>query len=491
MLRRGCIAAVITVFLAATGFAAAAPTESVVFQFAGTNGNQPAGTLVADAQGNLYGTTPSGGATRSACPPVTKTTPTGGQQIVLPGGCGIVFKLTPPASGTGSWKESIIADFSGSNGSSVERTLVFDKAGNLYGVTDTGGNGDACPGNLAMGTLPGCGVVFELSPPVGAATAWTLTVLHRFNGNDGATPEGLAFGSDGNLYGVTSRGGNSAKGCPSNAKGVAAGCGTVYQLARPAAGTTAWTEMVLHNFGTGGDGTYPVGILAISGGNLYGTASAGGEAPAGCAGNAAQYIPIGCGAVFELTKPAPGKTAWTEALIYKFSGEPAGAIPYGGVILDKAGNLYGTASAGGTGSTNSSYTVGNGTVFRLSPPASVKTGWTPTILWRFAGGTDGSQPYSGLVIDAAENLYGTTLYGGGQGPGIAYKLTPPASGTGLWTETVLHRFTVGKTLDAIAPLGGLLRMPSGVLYGTAVGSVVLGTNNNPQFGDGAVFEITP
>jgi uncharacterized repeat protein (TIGR03803 family) len=200
---------------------------SVLRTFSGPGGMYPSGSLVPDSLGNLYGTTLFGGS--GSC---------GG-----PGGCGVVFKLSP-SSGT-AWTETVLYNFNGPDGAYPQGSLIFDGAGNLYGVTQTT---DTDPGN-----------VFKLTPSVSGP--WTETVLHVFTGHtDGAAPQGsLVLDSAGNLYGQTSQGGSSAN------------CGIVYKLA-PA--STTWTESKLHTFTCGADGGSPVGGLIFdSAGNLYGTAS--------------------------------------------------------------------------------------------------------------------------------------------------------------------------------------------------------------------------
>jgi uncharacterized repeat protein (TIGR03803 family) len=171
-------------------------------------------------------------------------------------------------------------------------------------------------------------------------------------------------------------------------------------------------EAVLHNFGTGTDGAAAYGrVISDSAGNLYGTTAFGGMS--------------GSGVVFELTNPeAPG--GWNEAVLYTFSGGSDGSQPYGGLIFDSAGNLYGTTFQGGASNA--------GTVYELTPGKG--SAWTETVLYSFASGTDGLGPQSDLNFDQAGNLYGTTANGGSPGNGIVFQLTPGQGGA--WTETVLH-----------------------------------------------------
>jgi uncharacterized repeat protein (TIGR03803 family) len=300
--------------------------------------------------------------------------------------------------------------------------LIFDAAGNLYGTTYAGGAGD--------------GVVFKLAPnPDGT---WTETVLHSFAGTDGGGPyAGLIFDATGNLYGTTEGGG-------------AGDYGVVYKLSPNPDGT--WTESVLHSF-TGADGWFPyAGLIFDSAGNLYGTTYYGGGT--GCG--------YGCGAVY---KPAPNPDGtWTETVLHSFMGTD-GRNPYGGLISDASGNLYGTTQYGGA-------SAGYGVVFKLAP--NVDGTWTETVLHNFMG-TDGYGPLAGLVFDAIGNLYGTAQGGGADGNGVVFKLVPNQDGA--WSESVLHTFSgTGKNPEA-----PVIFDPAGNLYGTASAG-----NNNY----GLAFEIT-
>src|ERR1022692_2790827 len=311
------------------------------------------------------------------------------------------------------------------DGNNPYSSLIFDAAGNLYGTTVGGGpSGD--------------GTVFELTP--GAGGTWTEKVLHSFSGGaDGTHPyAGLIFDAAGNLYGTTDLGG-------------AYGYGTVFELT-PAAGGT-WTEKVLHNFNNEGtDGIERLGPLIIdAAGNLYGTTYQGGA-----------YNSYGT--VFELT-PAAGGT-WTEKVLHSFGNGTDGLIPYGGLIFDAAGNLYGTTGYGGTNDL--------GTVFELTPAAGGT--WTEQVLHSFGSGTDGAYPYAGLIFDGAGNLYGTTS-GGGTAHGTLFELTPAGGGT--WTEQVLHNF--GNGTDGAEPLASLIFDGAGNLYGT--------TSYGGSYGGGTVFRF--
>jgi uncharacterized repeat protein (TIGR03803 family) len=219
------------------------------------------------------------------------------------------------------------------------------------------------------------------------------------------------------------------------------------------AAQAAAADNVLHSFQGGTDGSYPqAGLTSDAAGNLYGTTFQGGT--------------VGVGTVFELT-PAGGGT-WTEKVLYSFSGAD-GNGPFGGVIFDAAGNLYGTTIGGGT------YLAG--TAFELTPAGGGT--WTEKGLWSFGNGTDGTSPAAGLIFDAAGNLYGTTQTGGTNGGGMVFELTPAGGGT--WTEKVLYNF--GNGTDGEQPAAGLIFDAAGNLYGTTAFG---GTSSK-----GTVFELTP
>jgi hypothetical protein len=257
-----------------------------------------------------------------------------------------------------------------------------------------------------------------------AAAASQETVLHSFPGNRVDFPlAGLVMDGNGALYGTTS--GASGRRCFE-----VVGCGTVFRLAPPGPGGSAWSETFLHRFRGGDDGTIPrSGLIIDANGALYGTTSLGG-------GAAACYD--GCGTVFRLTPPAAGGS-WTETVLYRFKGSPDGVRPEADLIMDANGALYGTTASGG----RSSCYGGCGTVFRLTPPAGERR-WTETVLYRFTGGADGAGPQGGLIMGPNGALYGITSSDRrGNCPddcGTVFELTPPAVGEGSWTEAVLHRF---------------------------------------------------
>jgi uncharacterized repeat protein (TIGR03803 family) len=389
--------------------------ETVLYNFTGgTDGGYPQAGVVRDTAGNLYGTAYQGGAK----------------------GAGAVYMVS--AGGT----ETVLYNFQdGADGGYPTAGVTRDTSGNLYGTTPYGGDGNfgvvykvntsgaetvlytftggadggqplagliretsgTMYGTASVGGTANAGVVFALS------AGNKETVLHNFaGGTDGATPQsGLLRNSSGTLFGTTFAGDSG-------------NLGVVYQV------TAAGAETVLYSFKSNGDGRLPVaGLVEDPAGNLYGTSSSGGS------GNA--------GVVFELS------AAGQETILYNFTGGADGRTPFGGVVLDSSGNLYGTASAGGT--------AGAGVVFMVTPAGK------ETVLYSFKGGTtDGSYPSSGVVRDSSGNLYGVTAYGGSSNGGTVFKVT--AAGQ----ETVLHNFTGGT--DGLFPYAGVILDSSGNLYGT-------------------------
>jgi len=340
--------------------------------------------------------------------------------------------------GGGSGSENSLYSFAGGSDPKLPYAgLVFDKAGNLYGTTEFGGTNSQ-------------GTVFEITP--NSSGGWTESVLYNFTGgDDGGQPYGsLVFDSSGNLYGTTNFGGST---------NCNLGCGTVFELTP---GSGGWTESVLYTFSGGNDGREPYArLLFDTSGNLYGTTLFGGNINSVCSS--------GCGTVFKLTH---GSSGWTESVLYAFEGEADGASPYDGLAMDPAGNLYGSAYAGGTNA--------NGTIFKLTPGSS---SWTESVIHTFAGGYDGTHPYGDLILDATGNLYGTANQGGHQGYGIVFQLQP--STTGRWKEKLLHGFA---NTPAGNPVAGLVMDTAGNLYGTTMLGAVTSTCAD---GCGALFKLTP
>jgi uncharacterized repeat protein (TIGR03803 family) len=423
--------------LAAPAFAAS--TEKILYSFCSrancSDGDEPLTSLIFDAAGNLYGTTVIGGhgcIPDGGCGTVFKLTPhadgtwaetvlyrfsvldapssltldsTGNLYGVLQDGgpddcslfpdpCGQVFELMPSESG--SWSEKILFGFVNKLGWGPLGGLILDSAGNLYGATFSGGYGDCDE------VHDGCGTVFEASPRENGR--WAVKFPYGFDGPDGAVPVGsLVFDAAGNLYGSSEEGG--AQNCGYM------GCGTIFKLTRD--GGDNWTLTNLHYFGDGKRGASPNGNLIFDSiGNLYGTAQYGGV-------GVCQDGYQGCGAVFELIPSADGK--WTYKILHEFENDGKdGFFPNGTLVLDKAGNLYGSTPYGGSG--QNCAPNGCGTVFELTPGADGK--WTERIVHVFRNDGDGFVPFAGLTADRAGNLYGTTTSGGAQGGGTIFEITP-------------------------------------------------------------------
>jgi uncharacterized repeat protein (TIGR03803 family) len=384
-----------------------------LYDFAGSkDGEYPLSDLIFDQAGDLYGTN-------------------GGALTV-----GTVFKLTP--SSDGSWTETVLYRFCTltdcADGASSYAGLIFDAAGNLYGTTVYGG-------------AYGGGVVFKLAP--NADGSWTESVLHSFCSltkcADGSFPSAsLIFDTAGNLYGTTVMGG-------------AHDFGTVFQLTATA--NSRWKEKVLHHFTGGKDGASPSASLIFdTAGNLYSTTMFRGA--------------FGTGNAFRLTPKTDG--SWREIVLYSFctlTNCGDGAEPFAGLIFDQGGNLYGTTWVGGSRGSCPDSGSGCGVVFELTPNSEGR--WKERVVHRFTGGAQGGEPRAGLVFDHAGNLYGTAELGGAlslckfagrAGCGVVFKLTPNSNGA--WTETVLHHFV---DHPGARPLAAPILDAAGNLYGTTLG----------------------
>ena len=279
--------------------------DTPLYKFTGGSdgGNPYSGDIIFDHAGNIYGTAFNGGTANTSCP----------------GGCGVVYELVHNSNG---WTENVLYAFSGPDGSHPWAGLTFDQLGNLYGTTSTGGASNF-------------GTIFELSPSNGS---WTLQTLRNFSGSDGAYPyAGLVFDAAGNMYGAsTSMGPNAG--------------GTAFELSPNGSG--GWTFSILYNFTGPNGGLYPgpVANLAFdSQGNLYGTTHLDGA--------------FNFGAVFKLTNTGSG---WTYTSLHDFTAGVDGGDPRCNIAFDSHGNMYGTASEGGTGSPQNC--VGAcGVIFEITP----------------------------------------------------------------------------------------------------------------------------
>ncbi len=386
----------------------------------------------------------------------------------------------------------------GAGGATPYAGVLIGHDGNLYGTTAAGGGG-TCSGNFGTG----CGSAYVLNP----GNQSFITLYQFAGGSDGENPlAGLTIGPGGAMYGSTSAGGGG------NCAGQV-GCGTVFRLTPPLTPPRTikenqWTEKILHTF-HGNDGDSPTGNLVVDGsGNLYGSSASGGA---------------GAGNVFKLSDL---NGVWTVSDLHDFTGYADGTFPEGGVVLDSAGNVYGTTfidgpaagnvyqllagsdwafnilhsfedipgggnpssgltldSAGNIyGSTSMGGVKGGGTVFELSNQGA---SWTFNLLYSLSGGE--GPMLSNLIFDQAGNLYGTT-YSDGPVPnhsfGTVFKLTPT---NGSWIYTSLHDFTGGS--DGAYPVGTLVFDANGNLYGTASQGGDLSKCGGK--GCGVVFKITP
>ncbi len=388
--------------------AAQAQTYSVLHNFTGgSDGSRPQATLAIDRAGNLYGTAPQGGTSDY----------------------GTVFKLTRYGS---NFIFNPLYNFHGQyDGGAPIGPVTIAADGTLYGTTIEGGyfGGAFCSNG-------GCGTVFRLTPPPTTPpspfTPWHETALYAFQAaSDGMAPYSpqLIFDQAGNLYGTTYQGGSDF--------------GVVFAMTPYG---DIWAESVLYNgFAPGFPGQNPIsGVVRDNAGNFYGTASIGGAG--------------GDGVVYELSLTQYG---WVETVLHSFDNGADGGLPYGGLVMDSVGNLYGATQAGSHGAV----------VYELSPSNG---GWNFQVLYHFASGVG---PNAALTLDAAGNLYGTTEDVGAHGAGMVFKLT---NANGVWTLADLHDFSTGS---GSYPYGGVTLDASGNLYGT--------TSDGGANGWGVVWKITP
>jgi len=347
-------------------------------------------------------------------------------------GDGTVFEL---ASTSNRWIETVLYSFSNSGDGAVPiGSVLFDRKGNLYGVARQGG-------------ASGFGTVFELSPS--STGGWKEQTLYAFpGGRDGAYPSsGLTSDDQGNLYGITQNGGSES------CQRYGPGCGTIFELKRS---NDSWKEYVLYSFPGGDNGDYPTGLARDRSGDLYGTTFLGGGSDAGV--------------VFKLSHSAG---QWQESVVHAFTGGRDGSNPSNGVTLDNAGNLYGVSQIGSGGGC----IEGCGLVFEMMHAPKGK--WKEIVLHRFKPNNhDGIHPSSTLIIDSAENLYGTTYAGGAYGMGIVFELM--RNFDGKWAESVIQDFIRG---NYGADPGTLFRGKDGNLYGTMY--------DDGTYNAGVVFQVSP
>lgn len=278
-------------------------------------------------------------------------------------------------------------------------------------------------------------------------SAQTFDVLHNFELTDGQNPLGMLTNDDaGRLYGTTRFGGNI--------NGQTDGYGVIFQLTNQKGD---WQESTVYKFTDGSDGSGPEnGLIAGPGGNGYGTAPFGGSLSGGYCN-----LDGGCGTAYQMARNG------TFSVLYSFTGAPDGEQPFSALLSGANGWLYGTSELGGTLDCPFN-SLGCGTVYEVNASGSEQ------VIYSFLGpenNSDGATPFSGLVKDAAGNLYGSTVFGGtlnnddcepNSGCGTIFQLTPNSDGT--WTETVLYRFLGGA--DGSFPAISLFSNADGSVYGT-------------------------
>ncbi len=321
---------------------------------------------------------------------------------------------------------NVIFSFAEDDGEYADTDLETDSAGNIYGTTVLGGDF-------------GSGTVFELSL---TPTGWVHTVLYSFTGGaDGGEPyKGVTIDGTGNLYGTAVTGGSGS--CEG-------GCGVVYKLTNSGG---IWTQRVIHAFTGGYDGSGPGARVTLDpSGNVYGMTPTGGA--------------YGLGTIYKLRQD---NGASDLKVIHAFTGGADGATGSAGRMIFRHGRLYGAATTGGT--------YGSGVVFELKPRGRGE--WDFRTIYSFRGQPDGVFPYGALLFDRLDNIYGTTYYGGANGIGAVYQLSPQAIGE--WNESVLYSFQEGS--DGNSPISNLVADTVGNLYGTT---------SEGGLGRGTIFKLSP
>ena len=381
----------------------AQPELTTLVSFNGTNGLEPWAGLIADVYGDLFGTTIYGGAND----------------------LGTAFEIAKTAHGYASSPTTLVS-FNGANGYEPFGSLIADRHGDLFGTTYEFAN---------------LGTVFEIAKTA-HGYASSPTTLVNFNGANGSNPSsGLIADAHGDLFGTTVGGGANGD------------YGTVFEIAKTASGYAS-TPTTLVSFNDA-NGAAPYGtLIADAHGNLFGTTAYGG--------------PYGFGTVFEIAKTASGYAS-TPTTLVSFSGSANGGELLAGLIADAHGDLFGTTAAGGSD--------GDGTVFEIAKTAHGYAS-TPTTLVSF-NGANGATPYGSLIADAHGDLFGTTIGGGAYGDGTVFEIAKTAHGYAS-TPTTLVSF---NGTDGRAPVGQLIADAHGDLFGTTIGG---GANGD----GGTVFEIT-
>ena len=320
----------------------------------------------------------------------------------------------------------VIFSFAGNNGEYADTDLETDSTGNIYGSTVLGGD-------------HGSGTVFQLSP---TGAGWEQTVLYSFTGGaDGGEPyKGVTIDRHGNLYGTAVTGGSG---------GCEGGCGVVYKLTQS---NGAWNQTVIYAFTGGDDGSGPGARVTVDrSGNVYGMTPTGGT--------------YGAGTIYKLQ---PNAGSYTFQVIHTFTGGNDGSSGSAGRMLLEHGRLYGAATTGGM--------YGSGVVFQLTPTTVGE--WDFRTLYSFHGQPDGSFPYGALLRASSGKIYGTTYYGGQNGIGAVYELSPRS--VGEWNERMIYSFQTGS--DGNSPISNLVSDAAGNLYGTT---------SEGGLGIGTIFKLAP
>ena len=339
-----------------------------------------------------------------------------------------IFVIALSLVAAGATTTDVIFSFEEEEGEYADTDLETDSAGNIYGTTVLGGEF-------------GGGTVFQLSP---TPKGWEHTVLYSFTGGaDGGEPyKGVTIDLRGNLYGTAVTGGSG---------GCEGGCGVVYKLTK-SKGT--WNQTVIHAFTGGDDGSGPGARVTVDqSGNVYGMTPTGGT--------------YGVGTIYKIH---PHTGSWDFQVIHTFTGGTDGATGSAGRMLLEHGRLYGAATAGGL--------YGSGVVFELTPTAVGE--WDFRALYSFQGQPDGSFPYGALLRAPSGKIYGTTYYGGKNGIGAVYELSPGPDDVGEWDGRVIYSFQTGS--DGNSPISNLVRDAGGNLYGTT---------SEGGLGSGTIFKLTP
>lgn len=416
------IGGLVLLSLLATQPEAHAATINNIYDFdPASHSKPPAGPLIADAAGNLYGVTIGGGTYDH----------------------GTVFRLSPPPAGDHVWQLTTLHSFNGehTDGAWPTGTLAVDAAGNIYGTAKG-------PGDLLEH-----GLIFKLSPPQAGETVWTESVLHRFTSQEVYQTGGnIIVDKSGNLYGIGLQG--------------ALGYGFIFELSPPSTVHTDWHLKILHEF-KGTDGGFP--YYPYDPNAQYTTEPALMVDPAGVLYGTSVF-----GTAFELTPPVSGHTVWKEKVLSNFKSSKKWG-PNGPLIADSTGALYGSLWNRSLGDTN------YGQIFKLTPPTPGHTVWTKSTIFDFKphDAASGLSPGGSLAFDSSGALYGETYYGGKK-TGVVYKLSPPVTGTGLWSETVLSNLETAG--DNVTASDGLVVDQNGNIFGAYTDRLT---------DRGSVFEITP